>query len=349
LFVLNNPVDNHPSAQLSRDALVDMYTLMVRSRRLDERAWALHRQGRIVFHVSAMGHEAAQVGAAFAIQRGIDYVHPYYRDLTLMLALGYTPREHLASLMGRASDPSSAGRQMPYHFSLRDRNVISGSAVVATQVPEAAGLAFAIQYKQRLGLVDPADPTHPRLALTCLGEGSTSQGEWHEGMNWAGVHRLPFICLVQNNTYAISVPVQRQMAVPSVADRAAAYGVAGVSVDGLDPLAVYDAMHAAVQRAYAGEGATLIEARVYRLTPHSSDDDDRSYRSRDEVEAWKARDPIVTFGARLIADGVLNEAQAAEIDARARAEVDEAQASVEAEPLPPGEAALFPVYAPLED
>jgi 2-oxoisovalerate dehydrogenase E1 component alpha subunit len=238
---------------------------------------------------------------------------------------------------------------MPYHFSLRDRHVISGSAVVATQVPEAAGLAFAIQYKQRLGLVDPADPTQPRLALTCLGEGSTSQGEWHEGMNWAGVHRLPFICLVQNNTYAISVPVQRQMAVPSVADRAAAYGVAGVSVDGLDPLAVYDAMHAAVQRAYAGEGATLIEARVYRLTPHSSDDDDRSYRSRDEVEAWKARDPIVTFGARLIADGVLTEAQAAEIDAHARAEVDEAQASVEAEPLPPGEAALFPVYAPLED
>ncbi|MCS7072631.1 MAG: thiamine pyrophosphate-dependent enzyme, partial [Anaerolinea sp.] len=154
---MNNTVVDRPSALLSRDALVEMYALMVRSRRLDERAWALHRQGRIVFHVSAMGHEAAQVGAAFAIRRGIDYVHPYYRDLTLMLALGYTMREHLASLMGRASDPNSAGRQMPYHFSLRDRNVISGSAVVATQVPEAAGLAFAIQYKQRLGLVDPAD------------------------------------------------------------------------------------------------------------------------------------------------------------------------------------------------
>jgi len=345
---LTAPSVERASARLRPETLVEMYVLMVRSRRLDERAWALHRQGRIVFHVSAMGHEAAQVGAAFAINRGVDYVHPYYRDLTLMLALGYTMRDHMAALMGRASDPTSQGRQMPYHFSLRERHVISGSAVVATQVPEAAGLAFAIQYKQRVGLVDPADATQPRLALTCLGEGSTSQGEWHEGMNWAGVHKLPFICLVQNNIYAISVPVERQMAVPSVADRAAAYGVVGVTVDGMDPLAVYDVVHAAVQRAYAGEGATLIEARTYRLTPHSSDDDDRSYRTREEVEAWKARDPIPRFGAYLVAEGVLTEAQIADIDAQARAEVDAAQASVEAEPLPPGEAALFPVYAPSE-
>lgn len=343
------PPAERASALLSQETLLEMYSIMVRSRRLDERAWALHRQGRIVFHISAMGHEAAQIGAAFAIQRGVDYVHPYYRDLTLLLALGYTVRDHMAALMGRASDPTSQGRQMPYHFSSRELNVISGSAVVTTQVPEAAGLAFSIQYKQRVGLVDPADTTQPRLALTCLGEGSTSQGEWHEGMNWAGVHKLPFICLVQNNVYAISVPVESQMAVPNVADRAAAYGVVGVTVDGMDPLAVYDAMHAAAQRAYAGEGATLIEAKTYRLTPHSSDDDDRSYRTREEVEAWKARDPIARFGARLIATGVMTEAQAADIDASARAEVDAAQASVEAEPLPPGDSALFPVYAPLED
>lgn len=340
---------DRPSARLDAATLTDMYRVMILSRRLDERAWALHRQGKIVFHISAMGHEAAQVGAAFAIRRGIDYVHPYYRDIALVLAIGQTPRDHLASLMGRGSDPNSAGRQMPNHFSSRPLNIISGSAVVATQVPQAAGLAFAIQYKQRHGLVDPTDPTQPGLALTCLGEGSTSQGEWHEGLNWAGVHRLPMICLVQNNQYAISVPASQQMATHSVADRASAYGLPGITIDGMDVLAMYDAVSAAAQRAYTGEGATLIEALTYRLTPHSSDDDDRSYRTREEVAEWKTRDPLALFRATLIERGVLDAAAADALDSAARAEVDAAQAEVEAEPLPPAHAAHFPVYAPVED
>jgi len=338
-----------PSARLDEAALLEMYRVMLLSRRLDERAWVLHRQGRIAFHISAMGHEAAQVGAAFAINRGVDYVHPYYRDLALVLAIGVTPLDFMLSLYGKAGEPSSGGRQMPSHFSAKALNIVSGSSPVATQVPQAAGLAFAIKYKQAAGLVDPADASQPRLALTCLGEGSTSQGEWHEGMNWAGVHKLPLICLVQNNIYAISTPIEQQMAVSHVAERAAAYGVAGVTVDGNDVLAVYDAMCAAVERAYSGEGATLVEAKTYRLTPHSSDDDDRSYRSREEVAAWRQRGPLVRYQAYLLEAGALTKALVDEHEAWARAQVDEAQRAAEDAPYPPPEAALGDVYAPPED
>lgn len=338
-----------PSARLSEDTLLDMYWHMLLSRRLDERAWVLHRQGKIAFHVSAMGHEAAQVGAAFAINRGVDYVHPYYRDLALCLTVGITPTEFMLSLYGKKDDPSSGARQMPSHFSSKRLNIISGSSPVATQVPQAAGLAFAIKYRQITGLTDPDDTSQPRLALTCLGEGSTSQGEWHEGLNWAGVHNLPFLCLVQNNIYAISVPMEAQMAVENVADRAAAYGMRGVVVDGNDVLAVYDVMREAAEHAYNGDGPTLIEAKTYRLVPHSSDDDDRSYRSREEVEMWKQKGPIVIYQRYLTEQGILTPALMDEYEERARAEVDAAQQAAEAAPLPAPEDALGAVYAPAEE
>jgi len=337
------------SANLSEQALLEIFWTMLLSRRLDERAWALHRQGKIAFHISAMGHEAAQVGAAFAINRGVDYVHPYYRDLALVLALGITPTDFMMSLFGKKGEYSSGGRQMSSHFGYKPLNIVSGSAPVATQVPQAAGLAFAIKYRQQTGLANPQDATQPRLALTSLGEGSTSQGEWHEGMNWAGVHKLPFICLVQNNIYAISVPVASQMAVANVADRAAAYGVMGVTVDGNDVLAVYDVMNEAVERAYNGDGATLVEAKTYRPVPHSSDDDDRSYRTREEVEAWKQKGPINRFMRYLEEESILTPDILEDYETRARAEVDRAQAAAEAAPYPEAEAALGDVYAPFED
>jgi len=256
-----------------------------------------------------------------------------------------TPRDFMISLFGKEGEYSSGGRQMPSHWSSKQFNLLSSSSPVATQVPQAAGLAFAIKYKWATGLVDPADPTQPRLALTCLGEGSTSQGEWHEGMNWAGVHDLPFICLVQNNIYAISVAIDQQMAVSNVADRAPAYGLTGVIVDGNDILAVYDVMKAAVERAYNGDGATLIEAKTYRITPHSSDDDDRSYRSREEVETWKHKDPIQRFQKILMERGILNQSKIDEFETRARRIVDQAQREAEEAPYPPGENALGGVYA----
>ncbi len=338
-----------PSATLSEETLLEMYWYMLLSRRTDERAWVMHRQGKIPFHISAIGHEAAQVAAAYAINRGVDYVHPYYRDLTLVMAIGVTPFDFMMSLYGKKGELSSGARQMPSHFGAKHLNIVSGSSPVATQVPQAAGLAFAIKYRLSQGLQSPDDTSQPRLALTCLGEGSTSQGEWHEGMNWAGVHDLPFICLVQNNFYAISVPLEGQMAVASVADRAAAYGVHGISVDGTDVLAVYDAMKEAADRAYSGEGATLVEARCYRMTPHSSDDDDRTYRSREEVEEWKKKDPLIQFQKRLLKEGVLTKELVEEYDAKAKAEVDSAQQRAEAAPWPEPEEALGDVFAPLEE
>jgi 2-oxoisovalerate dehydrogenase E1 component alpha subunit len=226
---------------------------------------------------------------------------------------------------------------------------MSMSSPVATQVPQAAGAAFAIKYRLAQGLQDPNDTTKPRLVLTCLGEGSTSQGEWHEGLNWAGVHDLPFICLVQNNIYAISVPIEQQMAVKNVADRASAYGIEGVVVDGNDILACYDAMSYARNRAYSGKGATLVEAKTYRVVPHSSDDDDRSYRERAEVEEWKRKDPILRFQKLLLERGVLTQAQVDEYEIKAKAEVDEAMRIAEETPYPDPAPHLDPasVYAPL--
>jgi len=320
---------------LEPGALQEMYWQMVRSRRLDERVWVLHRQGKIAFHISGMGHEGIQVGAAFALRPGYDYVHPYYRDLALNLALGYTPREFMLAVFGRQGETTSAARQMPSHWGSKRLNIVSGSSPVATQVPQAAGMALASKLRGE-----------DRVALTTLGEGSTSQGDYYEGLNWAGVHRLPLICIVQNNIYAISVPITLQMAVPNVADRAAMFGIAGAIVDGNDVLASYRAVKEAVDRARSGGGATLIEAKTYRPVPHSSDDDDRSYRSREEVEHWKRRDPIARFQAYLLDKGLLTEQQIEEAEARARDEIDAAQAAAEAAPYPPPEAALGPVFAP---
>lgn len=336
---------SRPSEQLSNETLLDMYWHMLLSRRTDERAWVLHRQGKIAFHISGMGHEATQVGAAFAINRGVDYVVPYYRDLALALSLGITPRDFMISLFGKAGEISSKARQMPSHWGSKAHHILSTSSPVATQVPQAAGMAFAIKYQRENGLLDPEDATQPRLALTCLGEGSTSQGEWHEGMNWAGVHRLPFICIVQNNNYAISVPIEQQMAVSHVAERAIAYGVHGVTVDGTDILAFYDVMRAAVERAYNGEGATLIEAKCYRLTPHSSDDDDRSYRPREEVEEAKRTDAILRYEQHLMGRGILSDALKQDYEQRVRQIVDEAQRYAENAPYPEESSLYEDVYA----
>jgi 2-oxoisovalerate dehydrogenase E1 component alpha subunit len=323
-----------------------MLRAMLVSRRFDERAWLLHRQGKIVFHASAMGHEAAQVGAIFAINRGVDYVCPYYRDLAMMTALGWGARELMLDVYAKPAGISSAGRQMPNHFSDRKRGVVSTSAPVTVQVVHATGMAFAIKYKARFGLPVPEDA--PRLALTTLGEGSTSQGDFHEALNWAGIHRLPMICVVENNGYAISVKLESQMAIQDVSERAAGYGIHGAVVDGMDALAVYDTVYAAAQRAYNGGGATLIDAKVYRFTPHSSDDDDRSYRSREEVEVARANDPIQRMRQTLIDLGALTPAGFDEMDAEVRAEVDAAQAEVEAMPDPAPEDALGDVFAPGE-
>jgi 2-oxoisovalerate dehydrogenase E1 component alpha subunit len=319
---------------LSNDTLLEMFWIMLLSRRLDERAWTLHRQGRIAFHISAIGHEAIQVGAAYALRRGEDWVAPYYRDLALLVAMGMTPREFVLGLMGRRDEPSSGGRQMPSHWNLRRANVISHSAPVATQAPHAAGIALAIKLRG-------ADT----VVLTTIGEGSTSQGEWYEAVNFAAVQKVPVIFLVENNQYAISERQEKQMAVPSVAEKACGLGLPGVAVDGTDVLAVYSAVKEAVDRARAGGGPGLVEARAYRITPHSSDDDDRSYRTREEVDLHKKLDPLLVAKAIVEKLGLLGPDDYQQMDDRARQMVEEAVKFADAAPLPEGEEALHPVYA----
>lgn len=330
-------------AELTPDRLLDMYGKMLLSRRLDERMWVLHRQGKIAFHISGLGQEGAQVGAAYALKPGFDFVHPYYRDMALALSLGMTPRELMLAVYGKQGEPSSGARQMPAHYSHRKLNIISGSSPVATQAPQAAGVAFGELYKRRVGLIPP-DAELP-VVLTCLGEGSTSQGDFHEALTWAGVWKLPLIVMVENNLYAISVPITRQSAVTDVAQRACAYGVAGVSVDGNDFIASYRAMKQAVELARSGGGTTLLEAKTYRPVPHSSDDDDRSYRTRQEVEEWKKKDPLVRARALLMEQGILDDEQSREYDDRVAAEVDDAMKFAEEQPYPEPEWGMGPVYA----
>ncbi len=318
---------------LSTEILLEMYWLMVLSRKLDERAWVLHRQGKIAFHISGIGHEAAQVAATMALRRGHDYVAPYYRDLPMMLTLGLTPTEFMLGVMGKKGEPGSGGRQMPSHWSLRRANVLSHSSPVATQAPHAAGIAWAIKMKG-----------DDRVVLTSIGEGSTSQGEWYEAVNFAAVYDLPVIFMVENNQYAISVRQEKQMAVERVSDKAAGFGLPGVTVDGLDAVTVYQTMSQAVEHARSGGGPMVVETMVHRMTPHSSDDDDRTYRPREELEALKATDPVHLQRDRLIEIGLLSEEADHEIQERATAEVEEAVKAAAEAPYPDISEASYPVY-----
>ena len=322
-------------AALPADLLLDMYTAMLRARRLDERCWILHRQGKIAFHISGMGHEAAQVGIAFAMRRGEDHFLPYYRDMAMVLACGMTPLEVMLGVFGKQGDPSSGGRQMPEHYAHKAHNIYSVSSPVATQVPQAAGVALA--EKLRGG---------NRVAVTCLGEGSTNQGDFHEALTWAGVHKLPLIVVVENNEYAISEPMEKQMAIPHVSNRASGYGVRGVTVDGLDPIETYCAAKTAIDLARSGGGATLLEVRVVRLTPHSSDDDDSAYRSKEDKAALKISDPLPKFRGRLMEAGILSQQHERELDEQIVDEVNHAHQTAEAAPYPNLEWAAGPVFAP---
>lgn len=319
---------------LSAETKREMYWMMLLARRLDERAWVLHRQGKIAFHISGIGHEAAQIGAAFALRRGYDWFTPYYRDLALMLALGYTPTDFMMSLMGKKADPGSGGRQMPSHWSMRKMNAVSHSAPVATQCPHAAGIGLGIKMRKE-----------DKVVLTTLGEGSTSQGEWYEAVNWAAIHQLPVIFMVENNQYAISEPMERQMAVTSAADKACGMGLRGITVDGTDVYAVYRATAEAAEQARAGKGPTLIEASMYRITPHSSDDDDRTYRTREEVEEAKKKDPLLVGRRILEEEGLIDQPKVEEMETRAKEMVNDAVQFAEKAEYPGIEDVMHPVYA----
>lgn len=325
--------NRHAPLGLTDEMVLNMYETMLLARRIDERMWLLNRAGKIPFVISCQGHEASQVGAAFALNKEKDYVLPYYRDLGVVLSFGMTPKEILLAAFAKAEDPNSGGRQMPNHFSKRKNRIVTGSSPVTTQVPHAVGIALA-------GKMEGKD----FVTFVTFGEGSSNQGDFHEGLNFAGVHQLPVIFMCENNKYAISVPIKKQLACRQVSDRAKGYGMSGVTVDGNDPLEVYKAVKEAADKARRGGGPTLIESVSNRLTPHSSDDDDRSYRNQVEVEKARKNDPIVTFGAYLKKLRLMDEALEKEINNRIKNIVNEATSYAEQAPYAKPEDALKFVY-----
>jgi 2-oxoisovalerate dehydrogenase E1 component alpha subunit len=326
--------NRHNAVGLSDEKVLEMYETMVLARKIDERMWLLNRAGKIPFVISCQGQEAAQVGAAYALDKEKDYVLPYYRDMGVVLTFGMTAKDLMLSGFAKAEDPNSGGRQMPGHFGQKKNKIVTGSSPVTTQVPHAVGIALG-------GKMEKKD----LVTFVTFGEGSSNQGDFHEGANFAGVHKLPVIFMCENNKYAISIPVEKQLACESVADRAIGYGMPGFSVDGNDPIAVYEAVKAAADRGRRGEGPTLIETVSYRLTPHSSDDDDSVYRSKEEVAEAKSKDAIFTFATYLREVGLLTEEKEKEINERIANTVDEATDYAENAPYAEAESALKHVYA----
>jgi 2-oxoisovalerate dehydrogenase E1 component alpha subunit len=313
----------HRALGLNPEDLLDMYSKMVLTRVLDQRVWALNRQGKVAIVGSCTGHEGAQVGAAWGMDRSRDIFFTFYRDLCLLLTLGITPKELLLGYMAKAGEPFSGGRMFPGHGVYPKYRVFNLSNVVGAQMTKAVGAALAAKIRRE-----------PTVVLVSFGDGATSQGEWHEALNFAGIHRLPVVFLCENNRWAISVPHHKQMAVPDVVLRAPGYGMPGRLVDGTDPLEVLQAVREAAERARRGEGPTLVEAKVERLMPHTSDDDDRRYRPREDLERAKARDPIPRFRSYLMGEGILTEEQDKAIWERAQGEVDKATDEAEKAPFP---------------
>jgi 2-oxoisovalerate dehydrogenase E1 component alpha subunit len=321
-------------AGLSDEQLVAMLRNMLLQRQLDNRGFQLNRQGKIPFALGSEGHEAVQAGAAMAFKRGADVLVPYYRDLGLALGVGMTAFEILSSLFARVTD-RSMGRQFPNHYTNHDLGVLSISSIIAGHCTHAVGVAAAFKYRGETG----------RAVLCATGEGATSQGDWHESVNYAAVHALPIIFLVENNEWAISTPQEMQMKVTNVADKAPAYGLPGAVCDGFSPTATYIAVHDALERARSGGGPSIVEAKCYRFLSHSTDDDDRTYRSRETIEEHRKLDPVPRFEQVLIEAGVIDEARAKQLKQDVLREANEATDAAEAQPYPTPESLYTNVVA----
>jgi 2-oxoisovalerate dehydrogenase E1 component len=337
-----------PAAPLSPAQLLQAYRVMYTSRRLDDREIQLKRQNKIFFQISGAGHEAVLTAAGFVLRPGYDWFYLYYRDRALALQLGMTPREMLFSAVGAVADPNSKGRQMPSHWGLTRANLASTSSPTGTQFLQAVGCAEATLRAAQLGRTDgfPGDD----VTLVTTGDGTTSEGEFWESLNTACNLKLPLVYLVEDNGYAISVPVEVNTAGGSISRLVTGFpGLHVEQVDGCDLFASLAALERAVQHARARKGPALVHAKVIRPYSHSLSDDEVFYRPAAEREADAARDPLVTFPQWLVAHGVATaealEALRAEVDAEILAATDAALA----EPQPSAEDVLYGVYSPTVD
>ena len=322
--------DQAPTPARARQA----YRTVLQARALDDRRFVLNRAGKLAFIISPRGHEVAQVAAITALEPGRDRFCLYYRNFAAALACGFTAEELMLSAFARAADPASGGRQTPGNFGSRRRGVVIGSSTVGTQLPKAAGIGLALKWQGE-----------GALCYVSFGEGATSQGDFHEGLNFAALHRCPVIFFCENNHWAISVPQELQVAGPGVAERALAYGIPGIRVEGDDFFQVYGAVREAARRARDGEGPTLIEAQVLRLQSHSTDDDQRAYRDADELAAEAARDPIPRMRDALIERGWLTLDDDAGLRQEVASEVERATEAAEAAPEPDPRTLTRHVYA----
>ncbi len=308
---------------LSGDDLRRLYRAMLRVRAVDERMMTLQRQGRIGFYGAATGQEAAVIGSGAAL-RGGDWVFPALREGGVALLRGYSLDRYVAQCFGNSGDVTK-GRQMPSHYADASVRFVSWSSCIGTQLPHAVGMAAAARIKKSSD-----------IAIAYMGDGATSEGDFHVAMNFAGAWKAPVVFFCQNNQFAISVPVSRQTASETIAVKAKAYGFPGVRVDGNDLLAVYAATKEAADRARNGLGPTLVEALTYRIGAHSSSDDPSRYRDETVTSEWKTkRDPIARFRETLKGEGLWSEAD--ERAARTEYESEIAAAVERVEKLPPPE------------
>ena len=316
--------------------LQHVYTKILRARRLDERLNLLQRSGKVAFNVSGQGQEVAQAAMVLAFDTTKDYFLPYYRDMTAFMFWGATPKDILLDSFGRQAGPSAHGMQMPNHYGAKKLRVVSQASTVASQLPLATGVAYG-------ALLDQSD----RLTLVTTGEGATAEGEFHEALNFAGVAQLPLIFVIENNGYAISTPDKEEFAAKTLADRGQAYGLPGIDVDGLDFTATYLAFQKVVARAKAGKGPSLVNLNVIRLLDHTSDDNQRIYRSKAELAALKAQDPLQTMTKQVLAEKIFTQAQLTALEQQLKKEINVATDQAEAAPLPDLAALSQQVFAPI--
>jgi 2-oxoisovalerate dehydrogenase E1 component alpha subunit len=320
--------------RLSKDQLLTLLSNMLLQRAVDNRGFQLNRQGKIAIAMGSEGHEAVQAGAGLAFVRGKDVLYPYYRNTGITLACGFALEDVFRSQFARATD-TTGGKSIINHVTDKAKGIASISSILAAQCSHAVGAAYAIKLR---GEKD-------RMVLCQFGEGSTSEGEWHESVNFAAIHGVPVVFLCENNQWAISTPISKQMRNPSVAARAEGYGIKGVVVDGFDPVAVYNAVREAREHVTSGAGAIIVEAMCYRFLSHTTDDDERTYRTREEVAAQRINDPLPRFEKRLIEDGIVTADEIEAMRKATAARVNATTDAIEQEPSPDPKTLYTQVYA----
>lgn len=307
---------------LNNDQLLDIYYWMRLTRAIDERIMLLYNQGKILGAAfSERGHEAISVGSAYALEED-DIIAPMHRDLGAYLIRGLSPRRIMAQYLGKVTG-TSRGRDGNMHgqgdMSL---GIIGFVSMLPDSLPVTVGVGLSFWLRDE-----------PRVAMTYFGDGATSTGDWHEGLNFAGVFQLPVVFIGENNQYAYSTPTSRQFPIEDFADRAAGYGMPGVVVDGNDVLAVYEATKAAVDRARAGDGPTLIECKTMRMLGHALHDN-AEYVPDELLAEWEKKDPVQRYEKELTSRGILTDTHKQEIETRVQEELEEAQAFAEESPMP---------------